>query len=94
MVPRRTGLAIAALKGVAAHYVMRADERVLVLARQREVVGELVGQLWRHGPAVLSAPLRADFEQAGSEAERLRVLVDQVASLTDASALAWHARLR
>ena len=36
---------------------------------------------------------RADFEAAGTDAARLRVVVDQVASLTDASALAWHARL-
>src|SRR4029079_10235969 len=31
VVPRRTELTIAALKGVAAHYVMRADDRVAVL---------------------------------------------------------------
>jgi dGTPase len=37
---------------------------------------------------------RADYEAAGDDAERLRVVVDQVASLTDASALAWHDRLR
>jgi dGTPase len=36
---------------------------------------------------------RPDFESAGSAAARLRVVVDQVASLTDTSALAWHARL-
>ena len=37
--------------------------------------------------------LRADFEAAGSDADRLPVVVDQVASLTDASATTWHARL-
>jgi dGTPase len=36
---------------------------------------------------------RADFEAADSDAARLRVVVDQVASLTDASAVAWHQRL-
>ncbi len=93
VVPRQTGLAIAALKGVAAHYVMRAEDRVAVLGRQREVVSELVSLLQRRGPEVLMAPLRADFEAADSDAARLRVVVDQVASLTDASALTWHARL-
>jgi dGTPase len=94
VVPRSTGLAIAALKGVAAHYVMRAEDRLPVLERQREVVVELVALLQARGPAELMPALRADFEAAGSDAERLRVVVDQVASLTDGSALAWHGRLR
>ena len=94
VVPRGTELAVAALKGVAAHYVMRADDRVAVLERQREVVSELVALLRLRGPAELAPAFRADHEAAASDAERLRVVVDQVASLTDASALAWHDRLR
>ncbi len=50
VVPRGTELAVAVLKGVAAHYVMRADERVGLLERQRTVVAELVTQLWRRAP--------------------------------------------
>jgi dGTPase len=87
-------VAVAALKGVAAHYVMRADDRVAVLHRQREVVTELVSLLTLRGPRTLMPVLRADFEAAADDAGRLRVVVDQVASLTDASALAWHDRLR
>jgi dGTPase len=94
VVPRETELAIAALKGVAAHYVMRAEDRIAVLARQREVLSELVSLLRLRGPAFLMPALRADFEDAGDDAARLRVIVDQVASLTDSSAVAWHARLR
>jgi dGTPase len=41
----------------------------------------------------LDASFRTDWAQAGTEADRLRVAVDQVASLTDASAQAWHHRL-
>ena len=93
VVPRRTELAIAVLKGVAAHYVMRADDRVGLLERQRDVVTELVAQLRLRGPAELQPAFRADFADAASDAERLRVIVDQVASLTDASAVAWHSRL-
>jgi dGTPase len=93
VVPRETAVAIGALKGIAAHYVMRADERVAVLATQREVVAELVATL-REGPAERLQPaFRDDYVQASTDAARLRVVVDQVASLTDASALAWHARL-
>jgi dGTPase len=94
VVPRETALAVAVLKGVAAHYVMRAEERVAVLRRQREVVTELVSLLLRRGPEALMPALRADFEAAGSDAARLRVVVDQVASLTDGSAVSWHERLR
>ena len=84
---------MAVLKGVAAHYVMRAEERVVVLRRQREVVTELVSLLLDRGPEALMPALRADFEAAGSDAARLRVVVDQVASLTDGSAVSWHRRL-
>ena len=94
VVPRETETAVAALKGVAAHYVMRADDRVAVLQRQREVVTELVSLLRLRGPGALMPVFRADFEAADSDAAALRVIVDQVASLTDASAVDWHARLR
>jgi dGTPase len=93
VVPPGTVLAVAALKGVAAHYVMRADDRVTVLERQREVITELVSLLRQRGPGELMPALRDDFEAASDDAARLRVVVDQVASLTDASAVAWHARL-
>jgi len=94
VVPAETRLAIAALKGMAAHYVMQAEDRLAILERQRELVLELVALLERRAPAELLPVLREDFTEAGSDAARLRVVVDQVASLTDASAVAWHARLR
>ena len=94
VVPREVELAIAALKGIAAHFVMRADERVAVLATQRGVVADLVSALRSGPPELLQPAFRADLDAATSDAARTRVVVDQVASLTDASALSWHARLR
>ncbi len=41
----------------------------------------------------LDPAFRADFDDAADDAARTRVLLDQVASLTDASAVTWHARL-
>jgi dGTPase len=93
VVPHETGLAIAALKGVAAHFVMRADDRVALLSRQREMVTDLVTALLARGPEALQPAFREDHAAADSDAARLRVVVDQVASLTDASAMQWHARL-
>ena len=93
VVPRETALEIAVLKGVAAHLVMRAEDRRGLLDRQREVVTELVGALADRAPESLDGTFRADYLAAQDDPGRLRVVVDQVASLTDASALAWHRRL-
>ena len=54
---------------------------------------ELFAALVDRGRDGLDPALRADFDEAGDDAGRTRVLLDQVASLTDASALAWHAAL-
>jgi dGTPase len=93
VVPAETALAIAVLKGVAAHYVMRAEDRVALLQRQQSVVAVLVEVVAAGAPETLEPAFRLDHARAGSDADRLRVVVDQVASLTDASALAWHAGL-
>ncbi|HET7689756.1 MAG TPA: deoxyguanosinetriphosphate triphosphohydrolase [Nocardioidaceae bacterium] len=94
VIPEETAYAIAALKGVAAHFVMRAEDRRGVLARQQELLAELVSMLRLRGPEVLEPAFRTDFAEAATDAARLRVIVDQVASLTDVSAVAWHQRLR
>ncbi len=93
VVPSVTGSEIAVLKGIAAHYVMRAGDRVAAMARQREMLAELVTALASRGPDSLERPFAEDWAAAGDDAGRLRTVVDQVASLTDASALAWHRRL-
>lgn len=91
VVPRGSRAECAVLKAVAAHYVMYAAERVQIYESQREVVAELV-DAYRTDPSRLDPDLRADHEAAGSDAEALRVLVDQVASLTDVRALTLHRR--
>ncbi|MBS1698187.1 MAG: hypothetical protein JST25_07255, partial [Actinobacteria bacterium] len=45
------------------------------------------------GADVLEPAFAADFHAAGSDAERARVVVDQIASLTDQTAVDWHNRL-
>ncbi len=54
---------------------------------------ELLDALVAGGPDVLEPPFREDHALAADDAARLRVVVDQVASLTDVSALAWHEKL-
>jgi dGTPase len=84
---------MAVLKGIAVHYVMQADDRLALMGRQRDLVAELVEALMTRAPAALDRAFADDWEAAGDDAARLRVVVDQVASLTDASAVAWHDRL-
>lgn len=91
-VPRETLEAIGALKGVAAHYVMRAPERLELLARQQRLLTDLVLALEHHGAAALEPAYADDLAEADGPAARRRVVLDQVASLTDASAVAWHRR--
>ena len=93
VVPRATLLEISVLKAVAAHYVMRAADRVAGMERQRELLAELVAVLADRGPDALERTFADDWHDAADDAGRLRVVVDQVASLTDASAILWHDRL-
>lgn len=93
VVPLETIQEIAALKGVAAHYVMRAQDRIALMDRQRTLLHELFEAFWQRGEDALDPALREDFAGAPDDAARTRVVVDQIASLTDASALTRHAHL-
>lgn len=93
VVPATTQAEILALKGVAVAYVMAPREREPLYRRQREIVADLVDVLSRRAPTALETPFAADWEEAADDAARLRVVVDQVASLTDVSAMHLHARL-
>jgi len=93
VVPEQTLREMAVLKGIAAHYVMQSDDRIALMARQRELLSELVAVLLDRGPDALDRPFAEDWAAAGDDAARLRVVLDQVASLTDPTAVAWHERL-
>jgi dGTPase len=93
-VPRRQRLECALLKGVTAHYVMSRSGVVAAQARERQLIAELAESIAAAAPGSLDAVFRPAHESAADGAGRLRVIVDQVASLTDTSALAWHQRLR
>ena len=86
VVPDEVRAEASVLKALAAHFVMFADERVGIMARQREVVVELA-EWFAADPSRLDRDLGADFDSALDDSERLRVVVDQVASLTDGRAM-------
>jgi len=93
VVPDETTAEILVLKGVAVAYVMAPREAEPLYLRQREIVADLARVLHERAPSSLETHFAEDFAAAPDDAARLRVVVDQVASLTDLSAMQLHARL-
>jgi len=91
VVPEETRAECELLKAVTAHYVM--TRRAAAQERQRALLTSLVAVLAERAPGALEPALQPVWRCAEDDAARLRVVIDQVASLTDASAAAWHHRL-
>jgi dGTPase len=93
VIPDVTVAEVALLKAVAAHFVMRrpgADER---LRWQRELLTVLVASVADGAPGTLEPMAATAWVSAPDDAARMRVVIDQIAQLTDSAAIAWHARL-
>lgn len=92
VVPLAVREEVAALKAIAAVFVMQRTGSEVAYDRQRRILTDLVEALHRTAPDSLEPHLRPTW-LASDEAGRMRVVIDQVASLTDLSVVAWHARL-
>lgn len=96
IIPPSTAYEIVALKGIAVHFVMAPREREPLHQEELSIVEDLVDVLMSDSPRAsdaLETVFLEDWNEASSDDERLRVAVDQVASLTDSSALAMHSIL-
>jgi len=93
VVPATARAQCALLKGIALRYVMRRPGSEARYGREREVLRELVAALAARAPEELDPVFGPLWLDAADDTARLRVVIDQVASLTDPVALAWHARL-
>jgi dGTPase len=93
VVPREVRAQCALLKGIALRYVMRRRGVEPWYTRQREILVELVETLTGRVPDGLDPVFAPMWKAAPDDAARLRVVVDQVASLTDPAAIAWHGSL-
>lgn len=92
VVPRAIEAEMALLKGVIGATVVSIEGRKTLYKEQRRLLKRLASALWERPDAL--DPLHAeDFARADDDAARKRVVVDQVASLTDQLAIAWHGRL-
>ncbi|MFG3494006.1 deoxyguanosinetriphosphate triphosphohydrolase [Streptomyces sp. NPDC047928] len=93
VVPRETRNECAVLKAVADRYVIQRAEQEALRADQRVVIAELAEAMMNQAPYGLDPQFRALFDTAPDDRARQRVVVDQIASFTDASARTLHARL-
>ena len=93
IVPARERAECALLKAATALYVMRRPEAEAIQQREREIVEELVERLVDRAPQALDPYFAEQWGAAPDDAARLRVVVDQVAGLTDAAAIGLLARL-
>lgn len=93
VVPRQAKAECALLKGVALRYVMGRAGAEAQYARQRELITELVALLTLRAPGALEPLFRPLWTDAPNDAARMRVVIDQVACLTDRSVFTLHRRL-
>jgi dGTPase len=93
VVPRAQRVEVALLKSMAGHYVINADDSQIRYADQQKLLTELVEAILQSAPTTLEGFFLQDWQQAQSDQQRLRVVIDQVASLTDPGAVSLHNRL-
>jgi len=92
-IPREQKIEVDFLKAVAGHYLINAAASQERYAKQQIVIHELVEMLFEAAPKELDPIFEDDWKVATTDAQRLRVVVDQIASLSDPGAYALHAHL-
>lgn len=92
-IPRDQQIEVDFLKAVAGHYLISAAASQERYAKQQTVIHELVEMLFSAAPAELDPIFEDDWKRATTESEKLRIVIDQIASLTDPGAYALHAYL-
>ena len=92
-VPHEQIIEVDFLKAVAGHYLINAAHSQERYAKQQVIIIELVEMLYAKAPHELDSFFRKPWDEAKDDSARLRVVVDQIAALTDPGAYALHARL-
>jgi len=94
VVPRAQRVEVALLKSIAWFYIINAEHSVKRYDDEQILIKELVEKVLKNAPETLESFFLQDWQRATTDQQRLRVVIDQVASLTDPGARALHARLR
>lgn len=92
-VPANVRAEIAVLKGIVSAFLMSHERRRAFYEWQREVLTELADAILAANGSELDAYSSQAWNSATTEEQQRRVVVDQVASLTDQSATSLHSRL-
>ncbi len=92
VVPRVIEAEMAVLKGIIGAFVVSIEGRKELYKEQRRVLKRLATALAER-PESLDPIHAGDFASSHTDVARTRVIVDQVASLTDQAAIAWYRRL-
>ena len=92
IIPSKVRSEIAVLKGIVASKVMTHNSRQDFYENQRILLIQLAEKLLSIGPDALDSIAQEAWSMATDDAMRKRVIVDQVASLTDPAAIALHAK--
>ena len=83
---------VTALKALAATFVMNRAGADEMYARQRQQIKDLVEFLSQDPESSLDRFHSNLWVEATSPAAKFRVVIDQVAALTDVSLVQWHQR--
>jgi dGTPase len=93
VVPSEVKAEIAVLKGIVSAYLMSDEKRQPYYQWQRAILTELAGALLASNGKHLDTYCSSAWKKASTDEQKHRVIVDQVASLTDVSALSLHHEL-
>ena len=92
-IPRDQVVEVDFLKAIAGHYLINTNASQDRYAKQQVIIAQLVEMLTARAPRELDSVFIKSWNEAGDEWGRMRVIIDQVAALTDPGAYALHARL-
>jgi len=93
VVPRAQRVEVALLKAIATVYVLNATTAQKRYDDEQILIKELVAAVLESAPASLESFFLQDWDAATTDAAKLRVVIDQVASLTDPGAIMMHQKL-
>lgn len=92
-IPREQVVEVDFLKAIAGHYLINAAHSQDRYAKQQIIIAQLVEMLTACAPQELDSIFIKAWNEADGETARMRVIMDQVAALTDPGAYVLHARL-
>jgi len=92
VVPSEVKSEIAVLKGLVSSFLMSHESRRSYYEEQRALLTELADKLLSFNGSNLDSYCSLAWAAATDEESKHRVIIDQIACLTDQSAKAWHSR--